>query len=747
MNRIVIRVVSLLLAFLVCLPCFSAGTSGLLTTTVQAVSESNGEVRHTVCGALSDAAQAYYTGANRYETLAALSGAQNTASSFDAMQNNALFNALHALMAETHTFYTTYSGYQEGSLAYYWKSTDAVDGSDSYVMFYSDLLPSQEGVTLNREHIWPKSRASFYQTLGGADLHHLRPSAESVNMSKADHMFGYVNGAYAAGYQAGVIGDETLYWLAEDDDLFECKDNVKGDVARILLYVYCRWAQPNLYSDVAPAQLPALDPDDQSDNGVRVIESLDTLLQWCEDDPVDTWEMRRNDLIEEIQGNRNVFIDYPEFAWQLFGRQTPAGLTTPTKEGCAHQRSETLRIEPACVENGCIERTCALCGDRNVYPLAAHGHSDLDRDEFCDVCNAVVVYLTDLAPVTALQDGMHAVLYHPASGYSVGNLLNETNKLTLSGAHPIGGVLHPSPTTAVFTVSAADGGVYLRLNGKYLTSGKTGNKFYLQNNPNDCSVWIVGSPDANGLVTVTNKGAAFYGKTQALEYYNETFTCFSVADTDAFRLQLYATDDHVWKPGAIVTAPACETPGAQESICVSCGERKTEPLAPTGHSFVNYVYNNDATTQADGTETAKCEHCDATDTRIKAGTRLNPTANAQLFVADATALNYGTIVTITATATGVPEGCRLVLYLYGEKIEGSNSEVSYTYGALGRDLDYSVAVEDEAGAICVDGDGAPLVRHDGLITCKGGFFRRLIAFFLAVFRLTPKATVRPADTF
>lgn len=60
-------------------------------------------------------------------------------------------------------------------------------------------------------------------------------------MAKSDHMFGYIDGTYSAGYDAGEIGGSTLYWLMEPDDLFECKDDVKGDVARILLYVYCRW--------------------------------------------------------------------------------------------------------------------------------------------------------------------------------------------------------------------------------------------------------------------------------------------------------------------------------------------------------------------------------------------------------------------------------------------------------------------------------------------------------------------------
>ena len=93
-----------------------------------------------------------------------------------------------------------------------------------------------------------------------------------------------------------------------------------GDVARILLYVYCCWGQPNLYSDLSSDLLPAQEKD-STDNGKKAVESLDTLLSWCESDPVDTWEMRRNDLIESIQGNRNVFIDYPELAEYIWGNK------------------------------------------------------------------------------------------------------------------------------------------------------------------------------------------------------------------------------------------------------------------------------------------------------------------------------------------------------------------------------------------------------------------------------------------
>ena len=291
----------------------------------------NDQPRHEVCTALSQAAQEYYHDDNSYEKLSKLSGAADISDSYRAMQHNPLFSQLHSLMASTHTHYTVYSGYGTNSLAYFWNSTDAVSGSDTYVMFYSDIPGNADGASLNREHVWPKSRASFQTKNGGSDLHHLRPALSTVNSAKSDHTFGNIRGVYTRGYKEGKVGDEVCYLVHSSADLFECKDDVKGDVARILLYVYCRWEQPNLYSDLSSDLLPAQEKD-STDNGKKAVESLDTLLSWCESDPVDTWEMRRNDLVGEVQGNRNVFIDYPELAWRLFDREAPADMPTPSSK-------------------------------------------------------------------------------------------------------------------------------------------------------------------------------------------------------------------------------------------------------------------------------------------------------------------------------------------------------------------------------------------------------------------------------
>ncbi|MBR4451935.1 MAG: DUF1542 domain-containing protein, partial [Clostridia bacterium] len=52
-----------------------------------------------------------------------------------------------------------------------------------------------------------------------------------------------------------------------------------------------------------------------------------------------------------------------------------------------------------------------------------------------------------------------------------------------------------------------------------------------------------------------------------------------------------------------------------------CGDYYIETIKAQGHSFTYYTYNNDATIDSDGTETAKCDNCDETDTRVAIGSK------------------------------------------------------------------------------------------------------------------------------
>ena len=560
---------SAFLAFCIGVACFGVNASA-----ASAKPEANDEPRHLICASLSSEALNYYKGAYTYDRISKLNGASDVSTSYNAMRNNELLAKLHELMTVTQSFNSSYSGYKSGSLAYYWSSTDALKASDTYVMFYSDVL-ANESTVMNREHIWPKSRASYYQTGGGSDLHHLRPSVASVNSAKSDHAFGDIFGTYRDGYSEGDLNGNLVYYVNSQEDLFECKDDVKGDVARILLYVYCRWEQPNLYTDMTE-NLPAPDEDDSLNTGKKVIESLDTLLNWCETDPVDTWEMKRNDLTQAVQGNRNVFIDYPELAWKIFNRKLPKGMSTPSCRGCVHEYHEALRTDAGCTKDGYYTLHCDKCGNELTKRLARTGHSDNDDDEVCDNCGIELTIRAQMQPSDYPHDGDHALLYHPSTKTTLSLQPDLKNCLKSTPANVKNGLLNPTPEAAVFTVKKADeNSIYLKNNGKYLTAGETGNTLFFTDNPSDNGKWII-TPASDGMIYIDSANAKCYGKTQRLEIYAGSAKTFSEGTTAAFKFKLFTVKNHLYDSGEVSKEPTYFENGTVTYTCRLCGEKHDE---------------------------------------------------------------------------------------------------------------------------------------------------------------------------
>ncbi|MBR6755160.1 MAG: hypothetical protein IKM22_04455, partial [Clostridia bacterium] len=90
--------------------------------------------------------------------------------------------------------------------------------------------------------------------------------------------------------------------------------------------------------------------------------------------------------------------------------------------------------------------------------------------------------------------------------------------------------------------------------------------------------------------------------------------------------------DHVHVPGAEAD---CEN----DQVCTACGEVLNEKL---GHSFTNYVSDNNATCETDGTKTAKCDRCDKTDTIDDEGSALGHSFTNYVSDGNATCLEDGT---------------------------------------------------------------------------------------------------------
>ena len=304
MKKIGIRLTSFMLVMLLLLsfvtPVSATTTSAITTSTVTTNApatyskEYNSGMRNVACTTLDGTSAESYYANYEYEDLSELSPEQ-------------LFTSLQTLMRTTHTYISSYDDC-------HWKAnqTDCTNGSGNVLLLYTSYSATMSQWNgWNREHVWPKSLGGDTTSGGGADMHHIRPSDAGVNSSRGNKKYGEsgTNATQKLGTSpaVGVLGG------TYNSTYFEPVDEVKGDVARICLYVYVRWNSAW-----------------GADSITEVFESVDVLLEWCELDPVDTWEMGRNEVVGSIQGNRNVFIDYPEYAWLLFGREVPEDMTTPS---------------------------------------------------------------------------------------------------------------------------------------------------------------------------------------------------------------------------------------------------------------------------------------------------------------------------------------------------------------------------------------------------------------------------------
>lgn len=356
------RGLALLMALVMCigfLPMLQINTSA---ASVEYVYDGNGKyvynwgTRGTEATFLSPMAEEFYEN-DTYDELSELKGGTNK----DTAPASALYAALQKLMADNHTTITSYDDTRP--LFQYTDCQNSGKDSKAISCFYSGraLGPTWDGgATWNREHTWPNSKG---EGQGENDIMMLRPTASNVNSSRGNKAYGESSGYY------------------NPNSASNNQYDLRGDVARIFLYVYVRWGQTTGVGEYTI----------WGSNGI--IESLDILLAWMAADPVDTWELGRNDSVESITGTRNVFVDYPEYAFLLFGAEIPADMTTPSGENntkCTHNNYDAGVVnQPTCVLKGYTLYTCQTAGCGNTYKdnfVAAKGHSYTEGT--CSVCGA-----------------------------------------------------------------------------------------------------------------------------------------------------------------------------------------------------------------------------------------------------------------------------------------------------------------------------------------------------------------------
>lgn len=238
---------------------------------------------------------------------------------------NELLGQLHDLITVTHTHYTTYPDCKNPD---YVRRTDPGPNGELAEFYTQAELSSvwEKGIrgTWNREHVWCQSLSNglWGESGGGSDLLHIRPTESSINSTRQNMKYGEVEGGSEA-WTKDKQGARVALGGHFGGDTYEPIDSVKGDVARIVLYVYTHYNTfANVYGSTdgqgARSYFGTLHFTDVV--AAKTEQSaLAILLSWNSLDKVDALEQARNEAAEDIQGNRNPFVDHPEYAEAIWG--------------------------------------------------------------------------------------------------------------------------------------------------------------------------------------------------------------------------------------------------------------------------------------------------------------------------------------------------------------------------------------------------------------------------------------------
>ena len=205
----------------------------------------------------------------------------------EGLYGDALMDALHTIINDG------FVGVTYGEARYILNISDQdPSNSSNVILVYLGTSVSGTwdfGATWNREHVWPQSLLGESADNGtvnmASDLYNLMPADPGENSSRG-------NSAYS---ELG-LG-------------YEPRDEVKGDVARAILYMMIMYDELDLVN-TAP--------------GVHEMGYLDELLAWHYGDPVDAFELARLEVIFGEQLNRNPFVDYPHLVELIWHYDAPA---------------------------------------------------------------------------------------------------------------------------------------------------------------------------------------------------------------------------------------------------------------------------------------------------------------------------------------------------------------------------------------------------------------------------------------
>ena len=330
----------------------------------------------------------------------------------------------------------------------------------------------------NKEHIWAQSNG--ISSSSKSDLHHLLPSDKKLNNTRSSFDFGNVQ-SHGTGC-VNVFGNATNNYL---NGVFEPADEYKGDIARALMYMATRYYN----GDGSGAKLSLVSTGESSPSGT--MSHLEDLLAWNQIDPPDEFEITRNGLVQDLQHNRNPYIDHPEYACRVWGNHNDK-----TRSACANDVYE--RPAPTSITLNATDLTIAVF-EKGQLSVRSVTPSDASKDVSWSSSDDTIATVSSFGVITGVKEGSCVItatstrdsnikatvnvkvnpptqhdlesitFVSDKSSLKVGDVANITYAMSPTNAYPLPEISYVSSNEDIISVTDAGKVIALSAGNAYIT--------------------------------------------------------------------------------------------------------------------------------------------------------------------------------------------------------------------------------------------------------------------------------------
>ena len=652
-----------------------------------------------------------YTTANNYHAQGTKS-----ASSLMTTLNNLVKSGEAGSYAGLWEAYKTCYVKSNGKMFDYYSSISSFTPGDDQAGSYK-----KEGDVYNREHSIPKSWWGGSESNQGADAFIVVPTDGWVNNFRSAYPMGMVQTiSNRSSGDFSILGNAVSSW-GYSGTVFEPDDSVKGDFARIVFYAVTRYrGDPTSVKDWGKAEGDSTFSGSLSTNFGLTSYAVKLYSYWNNLDKPDEWEMSVNDKVSKYQGNRNPFIDHPEYANTLWG--TVSGYTTyeaGSSDGVTISTSstsvavgETVTVTATASDSSAItwtsqDETIATVVGGVITGVAA-GVTTISASA---TISGIVYSKTCTVTVTSSGGGGGGGggdTYEKATSISAGDtvlLVCETTKGELSGITTVGTYVSYETTPAgsypLDVVAGSGTNTYSFKNGTNYLAWSSGNSLSTSTTKNSNSSWTVSFSSGNAIINNSQTSARqiWWNKS------SPRFAAYAVSEAgnSYYNVQLYKKTSSGSKALSSISISGMTTSynyGASFSFNGTCtahyGDGSTATVTPTSVSTptMTQIGEQEITvsyTEGGVTRTATY------DINISKGSlssiTLDTSEVTKSFVVNG-AFNYDGLVVTANYSTG-----------FNEEVEPTNVSstdmsttgtktvtVSYTYSGVTRTATYQIGV-------------------------------------------------------